>query len=389
MKKVAILGSTGSIGTQALEVISQIKDSFSVISLGAGKNIELLKRQIKEFCPQKVSVLDKSDADKLSVEFPNVEFFFGENGLEQLVTDKDVDIVLVAVSGKIGLKPTISAIKHQKNIALANKETLVMAGDIVMPLAKEYGVEILPVDSEHSAIFQCLNTGASSKIKPKKLIITASGGPFKDKPLQEIQNATAKEALNHPRWNMGRKITVDSATLMNKGLEVIEAHHLFDMDYDDIKVVIHPQSVIHSAIEYEDGSVIAQMGIPSMHIPIQYALTYPKRITGIETESFDFVKIAQLTFEAPDFEKFPALKLAFDAGKKGRTFPTVLNAANEEAVMSFLDGKIRLTDINYIVETLLNKHVPIENATLEDILSIDEKTREEAKQMIEQLLCSR
>lgn len=386
MKKVAILGSTGSIGTQALEVVSRIKDKIEVVSLGAGKNIELIKEQIKTFKPRKVSVFSEADAQKLAQIFPETEFFHGDEGLEKLAADDEVDIVLVAVSGKIGLKPTIAAIKKGKDIALANKETLVMAGDIVMPLAREYGVKILPVDSEHSAIFQCLNTNSPDN-KPYKLIITASGGPFKDKPAEEIQNATAKDALNHPRWNMGRKITVDSATLMNKGLEVIEAHHLFNMDYDDIKVVVHPQSVVHSAIEHKDGSVIAQMGIPSMHIPIQYALTYPERVKGVETESFDLIKIGQLTFEAPDFEKFPALKLAFEAGKKGKTFPTVLNAANEEAVMAFLDGKIKITDIISIVDTLLKQHKPIENASLEQILALDETIREESRKMIEELLC--
>ncbi len=387
MKKVAILGSTGSIGTQALEVVSRIKDKIEVVSLGAGKNIALIRKQIRDFVPRKVSVFDKQSADELAKEFPNIDFFYGDAGLETLATDEDIDIVLVAVSGKIGLKPTIAAIKKRKDIALANKETLVMAGDIVMPLAREYGVKILPVDSEHSAIFQCLSADTSGKNKPRKLIITASGGPFKDKPAEEIKNATAKEALNHPRWNMGRKITVDSATLMNKGLEVIEAHHLFGMAYDDIKVVVHPQSVVHSAIEHEDGSVIAQMGIPSMHIPIQYALTFPERVAGVETESFDLIKIGQLTFEAPDFEKFPALKLAFEAGKSGKTFPTVLNAANEEAVMAFLDGKIKITDIIYIVENLLKKHTPVENATLEQILEIDESVRLEARKMVETLLC--
>ncbi len=381
MKKLSILGSTGSIGTQALEVISQLSEKIEVVSLAAGKNINLLKEQIKIFAPRKVSVLDKEDALKLSNEFPQTDFLYGDEGLEILSSDKDIDIVLIAVSGKIGLKPTIAAIKNKKNIALANKETLVMAGDIVMPLAKEYGVKILPVDSEHSAIFQCLNG-----VKPKKLIITASGGPFRNKSIEEIKSATANEALNHPRWNMGRKITIDSATLMNKGLEVIEAHHLFNMDYKDIKVVIHPQSIIHSAIEHEDGSIIAQMGLPSMHIPIQYALTYPKRIKGIESNSFDFSKIAQLTFENPDFEKFPALKIAFEAGIKGKTFPTVLNAANEEAVMAFLDGKIRLTDITEITKSVLNTHKPIENASLEQILELDEKTRKQTREIINNLL---
>ena len=383
MKKIALLGSTGSIGTQALEVIEKIKDEIEIVSLAAGQNIELLKKQIKLVSPIKVSVTKETDAIELKKEFPHIDFYYGTNGLETLATDKEIDLVLVAVSGKIGLKPTIAAIKSGKDIALANKETLVMAGDIVMSLAKEHNVKILPVDSEHSAIFQCLN--ANSEQKPKKLILTASGGPFLNKTIDEMHNTTAKEALKHPRWNMGKKITIDSATLMNKGLEVIEAHHLFNIDYDNIEVVIHPQSIIHSAIEHTDGSVIAQLGIPSMHIPIQYALTYPNRIEGIETNSFNFVQAAKLTFEEPDFIKFKALELAYNAGKKGCTYPTVLNAANEEAVMAFLEDKIKLSHITEIVETLLSEHIPIQNASLDEILALDETTRNQAKHMIEKI----
>ncbi len=382
MKKISILGSTGSIGTQALEVVSCLQEEIQVISLAAGKNLELIKKQINKFTPKKVSVTKKEDAILLSKDFPNLEIFYGDEGLVKLATDEEIDTVLVAVSGKIGLLPTIEAIKKKKRIALANKETLVIAGDIVMSLAKEYETEILPVDSEHSAIFQCLN---NSQNKPKKLLITASGGPFLRKTKNEINNATVTDALKHPKWNMGKKITIDSATLMNKGLEVIEAHHLFNMDYDNIKVVIHPQSIIHSAIEHNDGSVIAQLGIPSMHIPIQYALLYPKRVEGIETESFDFAKIAQLTFEEPDFEKFPALKLAFEAGKKGKTFPCVLNAANEEAVLAFLDNKIKLSDIIKIVEILLNEHIALENANISDLLKLDEEIRLKAQKLINSL----
>ncbi len=383
MKKIAILGSTGSIGTQSLEVISQLQDKVEIVSLAAGANIKLLKKQIVNFSPKKVSVTNEEDAKNLKKEFPDIDFYFGDNGLISLSTDEEIDTVLVAVSGIIGLKPTIEAIKKQKRIALANKETLVIAGDIVMKLAKEYNAPILPVDSEHSAIFQCLN--ANSQIKPKKLIITASGGPFLNKTQEEMNNATASVALKHPRWNMGKKITIDSATLMNKGLEVIEAHHLFDMDYDDIKVVIHPQSIIHSAIEHNDGSVIAQLGIPSMHIPIQYALLYPERVKGVESESFDFAKVAQLTFEEPDFVKFKALKLAFEAGKKGKTYPCVLNAANEEAVLAFLNDKIKLNDIINIVETLLSSHTPIENASLDELLCLDNETRIKARLLVKSL----
>ncbi len=379
MKKVAILGSTGSIGTQALEVISCLKNEIQVISLAAGKNIELIREQIKQFSPKNVAVSLEQDAVQLKKEFPHINFLHGTNGLIQIATDNEIDTVLVAVSGKVGLIPTIEAIKQKKRIALANKETLVMAGDIVMNLAKEHNAEIIPVDSEHSAIFQCL---ANDKNQPKKLIITASGGPFLNKTKEEMNQAKASDALKHPKWNMGKKITIDSATLMNKGLEVIEAHHLFNINYDDIKVVVHPQSIIHSAVEHNDGSVIAQMGIPSMHIPIQYALLYPNRVKGIESESLDFTKIAQLTFEEPDLEKFKALKLAFDAGKKGKTYPCVLNAANEEAVYAYLNDKIKLSDIITITETLLNKHTPIENATIDELLTLDEKTRQEAQKLI-------
>ena len=383
MKKVAILGSTGSIGTQALEVIACLQEEqIKVVSLAAGRNVSLLRAQIQKFNPDKVSLTLKEDADLLSKEFPNVKFLYGDEGLIALATDDEVDVVLVAVSGKVGLKPTIEAIKRKKRIALANKETLVMAGDIVMQLAMDYGTEIIPVDSEHSAIFQCLK---NKNEKPKRLIITASGGPFLHKDIEEIRNATAQEALKHPKWNMGKKITIDSSTLMNKGLEIIEAHHLFDMAYENIKVVIHPQSVIHSAIEHQDGSVIAQLGLPSMHIPIQYALLYPNRIKGIETDSFDFAQIAQLTFEEPNYEKFPALQLAFEAGKKGLTYPCVLNAANEEAVMAFLDGKIKLMQIVSVVEKLLASHLPVQNASIEDIMALDAQVRIEACELIKKI----
>ena len=287
-------------------------------------------------------------------------------------------MVLVAVSGNTGLKPTIEAIKHKKDIALANKETLVMAGEIVTKLAKENGVKILPVDSEHSAIFQCLSKGNEAK----HLIITASGGPFLNASKEEIANADLTEALNHPRWKMGKKITVDSATLMNKGLEVIEAHHLFNFNYDDIKVVIHPQSYIHSAVEFKDGSIIAQIGIPSMHIPIQYALTYPERCEGIETESFDFIKAGKFEFFAPDYEKFPALKLAIEAGKTGGSAPVCMNAANEEAVYAFLNKKIKFTDIYKITKSVFDKYIPLKNPTIEQILEEDIKIRVYTKNLI-------
>ncbi|MBQ4123486.1 1-deoxy-D-xylulose-5-phosphate reductoisomerase [bacterium] len=381
-KKVAILGSTGSIGTQALEVIDKISDEMDVIALSAGNNVSLISEQIEKYSPKVVSVKDETAVRSLEKKYPNVNFFCGENGLLHIAGLDEIDILLVAVSGKIGLKPTIKAIENKKDIALANKETLVMAGDIVMKLAKENGVKILPVDSEHSAIFQCL----SERSEVKHLVITSSGGPFRNSTKEEMEDADLSEALNHPRWKMGKKITVDSATLMNKGLEVIEAHHLFDIDYDDIKVVVHPQSYIHSAVEYNDGSIIAQIGNPSMHIPIQYALTYPKRVEGVETESFDFVKASKFEFFEPDLDKFPSLALAFEAGKKGGTYPVCMNAANEEAVFAFLEGKIKFLDIYKITKNIFDEYTPVQNPDIDVIINEDAKVREVTKKLIAEKL---
>ena len=375
-RKISILGSTGSIGRQALEVIERLEDKFEVIALTAGSNIELLNEQIKRFKPKYACASNSNlieGAESLS--------------LEEICSNKENDIILVAVSGKIGLKPTITAIKNGIDIALANKETLVMAGDIVMPLAAEYGVKIIPVDSEHCAIHQCIKDIA----QVDKLIITASGGPFLRKSVEDMKYATVEQALAHPRWNLGKKITIpnwsmgdkitiDSATLMNKGLEVIEAHHLFGMNYEDIEVVVHPQSIVHSAIEYKDGSVIAQLGLPSMHIPIQYAITYPERFEGIKSKSFSFADIARLDFEAPDWNKFKALKLAYEAGKIGGSATVCLNAANEEAVFEFLKGEIKLFDIINAVEAMMSDHSVIKNPSVDEIFEIDNairiKTRE-------------
>lgn len=354
-RKISIIGSTGSIGTQALEVLEKLQDKFEIIALAGGHNKELLDSQAKKFKP-KYTVL-------------------GEQGLEKICSDKENDIILVACSGKIGLKPTLTAIKNGINIALANKETLVMAGDIVMAEAKKHNVKIIPVDSEHCAIHQCIKDIS----QVGKLIITASGGPFLHKTIEEMKNATVKEALAHPKWHMGKKITVDSATLMNKGLEIIEAHHLFGFDYDKIDVVIHPQSIVHSAIEYKDGSVIAQLGLPSMHIPIQYAISYPERFEGIKSKSFSFSEIARLDFEKPDFEKFPCVKLAYQAGKIGGTMTTCLNAANEEAVFAFLDGKIKLSRIYEIVEKMMSEHTVIQNPSIDEIFEVDKQIREKTK----------
>ena len=380
-KRIAILGSTGSIGTQALEVIRNLRDRFEIIALSGGSNIDLITEQILEFNPMFVSVKNQSDADELQKKFPNIYVFCGDDGINKIAELPMIDVLLVAVSGKIGLRPTITAIQNKKDIALANKETLVMAGDIVMKLAKENDVKILPVDSEHSAILQCINDGKNVK----HLIITASGGPFRNCSKDEMKNANLDEALNHPRWKMGKKITVDSATLMNKGLEVIEAHHLFGFNYDDIKVVIHPQSYVHSAVEFVDGSIIAQIGIPSMHIPIQYALTYPERTEGIETESFDFVKASKLEFYEPDYEKFPSLKLAIEMGKKGGTYPVCMNAANEEAVFAFLQKRIRYIDIFEITKTVCDNYVSIENPSIDEIFGEDKRIREITNKLIDEM----
>lgn len=373
MKKVSILGSTGSIGKQALEVIRKLKDQFEVYGLAAGSNFDNLKAQIDEFKPKVVSVKEKSLYSAIKSEYKNIEVLYGDEGLTQIAGDAQNVMVLIAVTGLSGLYPTLAAINNNIDIALANKETLVAAGNIVMQKAKKNNVKILPVDSEHSAIFQCIDGKDYSEIK--KLIITGSGGPFRNKSLEEIAKASVKETLAHPNWAMGNKITVDSATLMNKGLEVIEAHWLFGVAYENIEVVIHPQSIIHSAVEYLDGSTIAQLGIPSMHIPIQYAMTYPKRYEGIATGTMNFFEAGKLEFEKPDLEKFHCLKLAFEAGKKGGTYPAVLNAVNEESVYAFLDGKIKLIDIPKLVEKALETHSGIKNPELNEIIEADKWAR--------------
>ena len=364
-RRISILGSTGSIGRQALEVIDKLQDKFEIIALTAGSNVDLLNEQIAKYKPKYAFADDKNSI--VGAEYRT---------LEDICSDKNNDIILVAVSGRVGLKPTITAINNGIDIALANKETLVMAGDIVMPLAKENGVNIIPVDSEHCAIHQCIKDIA----QVDKLIITASGGPFLNKTVEDMKNATVDEALAHPRWNMGKKITVDSATLMNKGLEVIEAHHLFGMSYDNIDVVVHPQSIVHSAIEYKDGSVIAQLGLPSMHIPIQYAITYPERYEGIKSHSFSFSEIARLDFEEPDWDKFKALKIAYDCGRIGGSMPVCMNAANEEGVFAFLRGQIKLFDIINTVEVMIENHNSISNPTLDEIFSIDEEIRKKTRE---------
>ena len=372
-RKISIIGSTGSIGTQALEVIEKLGDRFEILALAAGSNIDKINEQIAKFHPKYVSV--SKDADKV-IGCDNV--LSGSQGLEEICSNQENDIILMACSGKIGLKPTLTAIQNKINIALANKETLVMAGDIVMQKAKENGVAIIPVDSEHCAIHQCIKDIS----QVSKLIITASGGPFLHKTIEDMKNATVEQALAHPRWNMGPKITVDSATLMNKGLEIIEAHHLFDMDYDNIDVVIHPQSIVHSAIEYVDGSVIAQLGLPSMHIPIQYAICYPERFEGIKSKSFSFSEIARLDFEKPDYDKFKFLSLAYNAGKQGGSSTVVLNAADEEAVFAFLKGQIKLYDIYQITEDIYSKFDHVQNPSIDEIFEIDKEVRIKTNELI-------
>ena len=357
-----------------MEVIEKLQDKFEIIALAGGHNVELLKKQAEKFKPKYIC----HNAQTGNCEGNSYKILHGSEGLEEICSNKENDIILVACSGKIGLRPTLTAIRNGIDIALANKETLVMAGDIVMAEAKKYGVKIVPVDSEHCAIHQCIK----DINQVDKLIITASGGPFLHKTVEDMKNATVEQALAHPRWNMGKKITVDSATLMNKGLEIIEAHHLFGFDYDDIDVVVHPQSIVHSAIEYVDGSVIAQLGLPSMHIPIQYAITYPNRFEGIKSKSFSFAEIAHLDFEKPDYEKFPTVKLAYEMGKIGGTATVCLNAANEEAVFAFLDGRIKLYNIYEITKRMCDEHKVIKNPTIDEIFEVDKQIREKTKEYI-------
>ncbi len=374
-KRVTILGSTGSIGTQALEVLENIenKEDFIIEALACNSNLDKFIPQIKKFRPKRVSVSDFESYKKLKNEFKNLEILFGEEGLVEIAS-KDTDILLTATTGKVALKPTVEAIKNKVDIALANKETLVMAGDIITNLANKNNIKIIPVDSEHSAIMQASNNDFEYV---NYIIITASGGPFLNKTKEEINRANANEALKHPNWHMGKKITIDSSTLMNKGLEVIEAHHLFNIPYEKIKVVIHPESIVHSAVEFIDGSIIAQMGNPSMHIPIQYALTYPKRQKGIKTNNFSFFD-KTLTFKTPDYDKFPALNLAYNAGKEGGIYPCVLNAANEVAVKKFLEGKINIEGIIKTVEYALDNAPNIKNPSLNDIFNVDIETRQKS-----------
>lgn len=375
MKNIVILGSTGSIGTQALEVIRNSKDKYRVIAISANSNVNVLFDQYKEFRPKYIVLNDTSSYKQLKelLKNENVTILYGVDGLIEVSTLKDADIILTSVMGMIGLKPTIEAIKSGKNIALANKETMVVGGEIIKNLLKDSPSKIIPVDSEHCAIFQCLQGNRLTDVN--KLILTASGGPFRGKTLDDLKNVTLCDALKHPNWSMGRKITIDSATLINKALEIIEAHYLFDMDYDKIDVVIHPQSIIHSMVEYNDASIIAQLGIPSMKHPIQYAFDYPVR-NRASSEYLDFYKLSSLTFEKPDLNTFRGLELGILAGKEGGTMTTVFNAANEEAVRLFLEEKITFLQISELVELAMHKHKTLHNYTVEDILLIEKETRQ-------------
>ncbi len=380
MKKISILGSTGSIGTQTLEIVRN-NDDIEVVALSAGSNIVLLEKQIREFMPKLVCVYNEQKAAQLKTAVSDIEvkIVSGMEGLIEAAVIREADIVLTAVVGMIGIRPTIEAIRAHKDIALANKETLVTAGHIIMPLAGECGVKIIPVDSEHSAIFQSLQGNQKSQVS--KLILTASGGPFRNYSMEELQHVTVADALRHPNWSMGKKITIDSSTMVNKGLEVMEARWLFDVDYDDIEVVIQPQSLIHSMVEYVDGGIMAQLGTPDMKLPIQYALYYPNR-KWLGGKRVNFAEIGSITFFKPDKEKFRGFALAYEAGRKGGTMPTIYNASNELAVSIFLEGKIQYLQIVELIEKAMNTHKIIENPTLEQILEAEKEAHESVREAL-------
>ena len=371
MKKIAILGSTGSIGTQTLDVVREHSDELQVVALAAGSNKERLKEQIKEFHPKLVSLSDEKKAQELKEELAGeqVEVVCGMEGLIEVAGADSADVVVTAVVGMMGILPTMEAIKKGKDIALANKETLVTAGHLIIPMAKEYGVSILPVDSEHSAIFQSLQ--GEPKAALDKILLTASGGPFRGKSAEFLETVTLEDALNHPNWSMGPKITIDSSTMVNKGLEVMEAKWLFGVDYSQIEVVIQPQSIIHSMVQYVDGAIIAQLGTPDMRVPIEYALFYPER-RSLSGDRLDFSKLPQITFEKPDYKVFRGLSLAIEAGKTGGTMPTVFNAANERAVAKFLKGEIKYTDIVRSIEKCMDAHKVSAHPDLEEILATEQ-----------------
>ena len=374
MKKIALLGSTGSIGTQTLDVVRNQGD-IQVTAMAAGSNIVLLEKQIREFHPSIAAVWDEKKALELKAKVADlpVKVVSGMDGLLEAATEKEAQIVVTAVVGMIGIRPTIAAMEAGKDIALANKETLVTAGHIIMPLAEKLGVKILPVDSEHSAIFQSLNGEHGNKIH--KILLTASGGPFRGHTREQMASVQVEDALKHPNWSMGRKITIDSSTMVNKGLEVMEGHWLFDVEMDQVQVVVQPQSIIHSMVEYEDGAVIAQLGTPDMRLPIQYALYYPER-RYLPGDRLDFWKLSQITFEKPDLENFHGLALAYEAGRRGGSLPTVFNAANEYAVAKFLNREISYLEITDMIQKAMENHKVIDDPTVEQILETEREVDE-------------
>ncbi|MES1043088.1 1-deoxy-D-xylulose-5-phosphate reductoisomerase [Heyndrickxia oleronia] len=374
MKYISLMGATGSIGTQTLDVIRNHPEQFCLVAISVGKNIELTRKIITEFKPELISVQNQDDYEKLKAEYGHsTRFSYGQNGLLEVATYEKATILVNAVMGSVGLFPTLHAIQAGKTIALANKETLVTAGHLVMSAAEQHGVSILPVDSEHSAIFQCLQGEKDSEID--RLIITASGGSFRDKTREDLIGVTVEEALNHPNWSMGAKITIDSATMMNKGLEVIEAHWLFDIPFDKIDVVLHRESIIHSMVEFQDTSIKAQLGSPDMRVAIQYALSYPNRLPLPSGKRLNLEDIGKLNFEKMDYTRFHCLKLAYDAGRTGGSLPTVLNAANEAAVNAFLNKKIAFLQIDELIERALDRHNVIKHPDLDTIKEIDQETR--------------
>lgn len=381
MKKIAILGSTGSIGTQTLEIVRNNPD-LQVVAAAAGSNVELMEKQIREFHPKIAAMWSEEAADDLRTRVADLEVTIvsGMEGLLEVAVMEESEILVTAIVGMIGIRPTIAAIERGKDIALANKETLVTAGHIIMPLAAKCGVSVLPVDSEHSAIFQSLH--GENRERVSKIILTASGGPFLGKKKEELTDMTVEDALKHPNWSMGRKVTIDSASLVNKGLEVMEARWLFDVPLSKIQVVIHPQSIIHSAVEYADGGIMAQLGMPDMKLPIQYALFYPDR-RPLNVERVDLFRLGQLTFLEPDKETFRGLKLAFDAAECGGSMPTVFNAANEKAVALFLQKKIRFLQIYEMIELAMGHHKVVDNPSVEEILQAESETYEYIKQVME------
>lgn len=374
MKKISLLGATGSIGIQTLNIIENNVEQFQLIACAAGYNIRKVREIVQQFQPALVSVAQREDAERLNQEFATTRFVYGKEGLVEVAANSGADILLNAVIGSVGLVPTLRAIEARIPVAIANKETLVAAGHIVMEAARRNDVPILPVDSEHSALFQALNGENPKTIE--RLILTASGGSFRDKTREQLQGVSVEEALDHPNWSMGNKLTIDSATMMNKGLEVIEAHHLFNIPFDQIECVMHRESIVHSVVEFQDTSMIAQLGAPDMRVPIQYALTYPDRIPMQQPQRLNLAELGQLHFEPIDLKRFKALQLAYDAGRRGGSLPTVMNAANEVAVAQFMKGKIDFLQIDEIVEEMMLAHTVIERPDLETILHIDQQTRQ-------------